>query len=90
MLIRMYSVYDRVAKVYADPFVSVNDATAARSFTLAQASPDTMLYAAPQDYQLWYLGSFDNTSGEFFDYDDNRNSPYKVVDGQPREVCDHE
>lgn len=87
MLIRLYSVYDRVARVYADPFVSVNDATAARSFTLAQASPESMLFAAPQDYQLWYVGSLDNSSGFIRSGDDDL---YKVCDGQPREVTDHE
>lgn len=88
MLIRLYSIFDRVARVYADPFVSINDATAARSFTIAQSSPDTMLYAAPQDYQLWYLGSMDNSSGDILCFDDYE--PYKVCDGQPREVTEHE
>ena len=88
MLIRLYSVYDRVARVYADPFVSINDATAARTFIFAQSSPDTMLYASPQDFQLWYLGSMDNTSGDILCCDDYE--PYKVADGQPREVTDHE
>lgn len=90
MLIRLYSVYDRVASVYADPFSSPNDATAARAFTLAQASPDTMLYASPQDYQLWYIGSLDNSSGELLSYDDPATEPHKVCDGKPREVTDHE
>lgn len=90
MFIRLYSVYDRVACVYADPFVSVNDATAARSFTLAQASPDTMLYASPADYQLWYIGSLDNASGELLSYDIPECEPHKVCDGHPREVAEHE
>lgn len=90
MLIRLYSIFDRVARVYADPFVSINDATAARSFTLAQSSPDTMLYASPADYQLWYIGSLDNNSGELLSYDDPATEPHKVCDGQPREVTEHE
>ena len=90
MLIRLYSVYDRVARVYADPFVSVNDATAARSFTLAQSSPDTMLFASPGDFQLWYIGSIDNISGELLSCDDPATVPHKVADGQPREVAEHE
>lgn len=87
MLIRLYSIFDRVARVYADPFVSINDATAARAFTIAQASPDTMLYASPQDYQLYYIGSMDNTNGDILCCDDYE--PYKVCDGQPREVTEH-
>ena len=49
MLIRLYSVYDRVACLYADPFSSPNDATAARAFTIAQSNPESMLYASPQE-----------------------------------------
>lgn len=90
MLIRLYSVYDRVARIYADPFSSPNDGTAARSFTLAQSSPESMLYAAPQDYQLWYIGSLDNASGELLSYDTLDCQPHKVCDGQPREVTEHE
>ena len=90
MLIRLYSVYDRVARVYAEPFVSVNDATASRAFNLASSSPDTMLYASPQDYQLWYIGSLDNVSGELLSYDAPECEPHKVCDGKAREVMEHE
>lgn len=87
MLIRLYSIYDRVARVYGDPFVSVNDATASRTFTIAQSS-DTIFSISPSDYQLWYLGSLDNVYGDIVC--DGEFEPYKVADGQPREVCDHE
>lgn len=90
MLIRLYSVYDRVAGLYADPFSSPNDATAARAFSLASSSPDNMLYASPQDYQLWYIGSLDNVSGELLSRDCSECQPHKVCDGQPREVVEHE
>lgn len=90
MLIRLYSVYDRVAHIYADPFVSPNDSTAVRAFNIAQSTPESMLYAAPQDFQLWYIGSFDNDSGELLSYDDPATEPHKVCDGKPREVTEHE
>lgn len=83
MLIRLYSVFDRVAGVHADPFVSVNDATASRAFGFSQSSPDSMLSVCPSDYQLWYIGSFDNTTGDLVVRD---LEPYKVADGHPREV----
>lgn len=88
MLIRLYSVYDRVACVFGDPFVSVNDSTACRSFGFAQSSPESMLSVCPSDYQLWYIGSMDNISGEILCFDDFE--PYKVADGQPREVSKDE
>ena len=84
MLIRLYSIYDRVAHVFGDPFTSVNDATASRAFGFSQSSPESMLSLCPSDYQLWYLGSLDNTSGDILCCDDYE--PYKVADGQPREV----
>ena len=90
MLIRLYSVYDRVAQVYAEPFSAVNDATALRSFTIAQSTPESMLYASPADFQLWYLGSMDNSSGELLSYDAPECEPHKVCDGKPREVTEHE
>lgn len=88
MLIRMYSVFDRVAQFYADPFSSPNDATAARAFNIAQSTPESMLYASPLDYQLWYIGSLDNINGHILCQGDSE--PYKVCDGKPREVTDHE
>lgn len=90
MLIRLYSIYDRVARVYADPFVSINDATAARTFTFALSNPDTLRFTASEDYQLWFLGSLDNASGELLSSDVPDCEPYKVCDGQPREVIEHE
>ena len=90
MLIRLYSVYDRVACLYADPFSSPNDATAARAFTIAQSNPESMLYASPQDYQLWYIGSLDNNSGELLSYDAPECEPHKVCDGKARVVTEHE
>lgn len=89
MLVRLYSVYDRVAQVYHDPFSAVNDATAVRSFNFAQSSPESLLYSSPADFQLWYLGSMDNCSG-VLSYDSPKCKPYKVCDGIPREVTEHE
>lgn len=88
MLVRLYSVYDRVAQVYAEPFTAVNDATAVRAFTIAQSTPESMLFATPADFQLWYIGSMDNTNGDILCFDDYE--PYKVVDGKPREVTEYE
>lgn len=90
MLIRLYSVFDRVAQVYADPFTAVNDATAVRAFNIAQSSPESMLYASPTDFQLWFLGSMDNSSGELMSYGYPATEPHKVCDGHPREVTEHE
>ena len=90
MLIRLYSVYDRVAQVYGEPFSAVNDATAVRAFTIAQSSPESMLSASPADFQLWYIGSMDNSTGDILTVGFPETEPHKVCDGKPREVTDHE
>lgn len=88
MLIRLYSIFDRVALVFADPFSSANDATAARAFTYAQSNPESIRFTDPADYQLWFIGSMDNSNGHILCQGDSE--PYKVCDGKPREVPDHE
>lgn len=90
MLIRLYSVYDRVAHVYTEPFSSPNDASAARAFTLASSDADSLLSASPQDYSLWYIGCLDNNAGELHSCDGREFEPYKVCDGKPREVTEYE
>ena len=88
MLVRLYSVFDRVSCVFDHPLVCSNDAAAARAFNITQSTPDTLLYASPADFQLWYLGSMDNRSGDIST--DGDFEPYKVCDGKPREVSEHE
>jgi len=54
----LYSIYDNVACVFNKPFVEVNDASAKRAFQHALiSSPDT------RDYDLYYIGEFDDASG---------------------------
>lgn len=71
-MIRVYSVYDKVAQKYNPPFVTENDETAKRSFFQAcKNSP------FGSDFSLYYIGEFaDTESGKLLpDYEFICNAP---------------
>lgn len=58
---QMYSIYDKVSGLYSEPFVSLNDATATRSFNQRiKANP----LAEPTDFELYSLGVYSSESGQ--------------------------
>lgn len=70
----MYSVYDRVAQKFMGMFESINDGTATRAFYAA--CKDGQMAQAPEDYQLYKIGQFDEDKGTF------ANTQRKVCDGK--------
>jgi hypothetical protein len=60
MKIRLYSVLDRTAKQFGAPMSFVNDETARRSFIDAFVDPDSVFAMHPEDFELHYIGDFDN------------------------------
>lgn len=59
----IYSVYDVVANVYSVPFFAMCDSVALRLFRLSVMDLESMICRFPSDYQLHYLGTFDDVSG---------------------------
>jgi hypothetical protein len=57
-----YSFKDQKAGTYSDPYYAINDATASRSFSQACDTPDTMLNQYPEDFSLFKVGEWDDTS----------------------------
>lgn len=58
-----YSVYDSKAKVFSNPFTSVNHLTATRDFNRAANDPSSDISKFPEDYTLYEIGSFDDVLG---------------------------
>lgn len=56
----LYSVYDKVAKEYAGPFMQNNDASAVRAF-VSWLRSDSKIQC--EDYSLYLVGHFDVNSG---------------------------
>lgn len=60
------SVYDRVAETFGRPFCAQNKPSAIRSFTGEVNNPQSgILHERPGDFQLVYLGVFDDQRGAF-------------------------
>lgn len=54
MILGLYSVYDRVAGTYAEPFVAVNKQTAIRRFNYIMNNAKMIA----DDCELYYVGEF--------------------------------
>lgn len=58
-------VQDRKSELFASPMVFVNDADAIRNFADAVNREDanSMIYLHPDDYDLFRIGTFDDSDG---------------------------
>lgn len=62
MKLRMYSIFDRKAEVFNAPMCFVNDGICQRALT--QIIPnDADMSKFPEDFDVYYIGDFDNASG---------------------------
>lgn len=62
MNIGMYSVYDKKANSYGQPFFAANDECATR-IVISSLSESSQLVLYPSDFALCRVGSFDDGSG---------------------------
>jgi len=62
MLKPMFCVYDSKARVFANPFISVNNETAIRDFQRACTDPQSDLMRFPSDYTLYKIGAYDDSN----------------------------
>ena len=63
MKINMYSVYDKKALVYSQPFTAINDEVAQRIMKNCVDNPEHNYGLNPEDYQLLRIGEFDDQEG---------------------------
>ena len=70
MTLNVYSIKDSKAGTFSNPYYSINDSTAIRSFEQAAADPSTTISQFPTDYSLYKLGTFDDSSGTISRLDD--------------------
>lgn len=61
------SVRDRAADTFGPPYVVPHAGVAVRSFTneVNRADEKNPLYMNPEDFELWELGSFEDSTGRF-------------------------
>lgn len=65
-MVRYYAVKDlKVGFMSLQAFA--NDEVAKRAFMNAASDPASMLSKNPSDYELWFIGEFDESTGRFCD-----------------------
>lgn len=62
---KIFTVYDSKAAAYLLPFYSENQQTAIRSFEGAVNDPDHQFNKFPQDFNLFELGSWNQSTAKF-------------------------
>lgn len=64
MVLNAYAIFDAKADVFGMPFFCLNDPVAQRTIAAAMQDGNTLFGKYPADYQLWRIGSFDDSKGE--------------------------
>lgn len=67
MRLRFYSVFDRLMGIYIAPFVARADVEACRQLKASLEDPQmakSAIVQSPRDYTLYYVGTFNDETGE--------------------------
>lgn len=59
-----FTVFDAAAEAYLPPFFAQNHGVARRLFESACADEEHQFFKYAEDYTLFYIGEFDDASGE--------------------------
>jgi hypothetical protein len=63
MILGKYTIKDALLDTYHQDYTLENDAMALRQFA-DMANEDTQIAKNPEDYSLWKIGEYENTTGE--------------------------
>jgi len=61
---QLFSIYDRKAKIYLQPFTMKNETEALRSFMRLVTDDKSQIKQFPEDYELTFIGDWDEKSGD--------------------------
>lgn len=64
MILKMYTVRDSKAEIFNPPFFQRSAGEALRAFSATANNKETTIYQNPEDYDLYYLGEYDDVSGK--------------------------
>lgn len=65
MLHEVYSIRDAKTEVFSPPFLQKARGEAERSFSQLSNDPETSIGRYPEDFDLYYLGQFNDNSGAY-------------------------
>ncbi|AXH78146.1 MAG: nonstructural protein [Microviridae sp.] len=64
MVLNAYSIYDVKAANYRTPFFCSTNGMATRMFSDLAADQQSIVFKHPDDFKLYFIGTFDDYSGE--------------------------
>lgn len=65
----MYAIRDAKSEAFLNPFFKITHGEAERDFHQAVNDPQTSLNKYPEDFDLYYLGQYDDRSGKLTSLD---------------------
>lgn len=65
MILKVFSIRDAKAGVFFNPFYKTSHGEAERDFHHAVNDDKTTLNRYPEDFDLYYLGQYDDNTGKF-------------------------
>ncbi len=65
MLLHAYSIRDTKVNTYNTPFFAKSEDDAVRSFTRLKMDPNSNVNLFPEDFDLYYIGSYTDQTGVF-------------------------
>lgn len=65
MLLQIFTVFDSKAEAYLPPFYMTTKGQAIRAFSDSVNDPTHVFMKHPEDYTLFLLGSFEDTTASF-------------------------
>lgn len=65
MVRKMYSIRDAKGEVFNPPWVALTNGEAERNFTQLVRDPQSQISRFPEDYDLYFVGEFDDSTGKF-------------------------
>lgn len=72
MIVKIYSVRDKVAETFDQPIFGLNDGMMLRWFEDMVNGKNDQWSKHAEDYSLWCIGEFNNITGEIFPSKDPR------------------
>ena len=79
MISNIYSIYDVKAEAYLTPFFMQNDALLKRTIKDTLQDPNHLFGKHPEDYIVYFGGTFDDTTGTF-ELEDTLKVLFKLID----------
>lgn len=64
MILKVFSIRDAKSEVYNTPFFQKTHGEAERSFRTAANDDKTQINKYPEDFDLYYLGEYDDNTGQ--------------------------